>query len=82
MRVHVATETELTQLLSQAFEQASNLPAAQQDAVARWLLAEMEDEERWSRSLGASPEKLARLANEALREHRAGRTRKLDPERP
>lgn len=71
----------MTQLLEKAFDRASRLPDEQQDEVARLFLAELESEERWS-ELFARPESetlLERLAAEALDDHRAGKTRPLDP---
>lgn len=72
----------MTQLLEKAFEQASQLPSEEQDEFARLMLAELESERRWT-ELFARPESeevLSRLADEALAEHRAGRTQPLDPE--
>ena len=69
----------MTQLLQQAFEKASQLPQEEQDNFARFLLAELESERQWA-DLFARPESedlLERLADEAMSEHRAGRTRPL-----
>ena len=68
----------MTQLLQKAFSQASRLPSKDQDALAKWLLKELEDDQRWAAAFAASPDRLAALANEARGEHAAGRTRKLD----
>ena len=51
----------MTKLLQEAFDQASKLPEAEQDALGRIVLEE--------------------LADQALAEHDAGRTEKLDPEK-
>jgi hypothetical protein len=69
----------MTRLLEEAFERAAELPPAEQDAVAHWLIAELEAEKRWDQAFAQSPEKLERLANEALEEHRRGETVELDP---
>lgn len=69
----------MTQLLRQAFDQVSKLPAGDLDAMAQWLLEELKDEQRWQRAFAGSHDKLSALATEALTEHRNGRTRKLDP---
>ena len=69
----------MNQLLQEAFERASALPEEEQDRFARFLLAELESEQSWS-ELFARPESedlLERLADEALSEHRAGRTKPL-----
>ncbi|MDE0146419.1 MAG: hypothetical protein OXI53_08895 [Nitrospira sp.] len=72
----------MNQLLQKAFDRAAELPRAQQDRFACFLLAEMESERKWA-ELFVRPESddlLERLADEALAEHRAGRTRSLDLE--
>ena len=69
----------MNQLLQRALDRAAELPQAEQDKFARFLLAELESEQRWA-ELFARPESedlLERLADEALAEHRAGRTRPL-----
>ncbi len=70
----------MTALLEQAFAEAAKLPAAQQDLLATWLLAELAAEDDFDRTIGRSSSKLTRLAAEALAEHAAGRTKELDPE--
>ena len=58
----------MNQLLQEAFDRAAELPRAEQDRLARFLLAELESERRWA-DLFASPESedlLERLADEAL----------------
>ena len=70
----------MTQLLEQAFAAAARLPDAEQDALARALLAELASEGAIDAALERRPDVLARLADEALEEHRAGRTQPLDPD--
>ena len=72
----------MTKLLKQAFEEVSKLDGAEQDSVARWLLEELASERRWDEAFQRSPDPLGKLADEALGEHRAGRTRPLDPDAP
>jgi hypothetical protein len=43
-------------------------------------LAELEEEKRWNDSFARSPNLLAKLAAEAMAEHRLGKTQELDPE--
>jgi hypothetical protein len=71
----------MTPLLHQAFTAAATLPAAEQDALAAWVLAELNTEDDFDRALTESGGKLSRLADEALAEYRAGQTVELDPER-
>ena len=72
----------MNQLLQEAFAKAAELPEAEQDRFARFLLAELESERQWA-ELFARPESedlLERMADEALSEHHAGRTQPLNPE--
>ncbi|MBU6151838.1 MAG: hypothetical protein KGR25_10335 [Chloroflexi bacterium] len=67
----------MTTLLKQAFDQAAKLSQQEQDVLASRLLAELAAEDDFDRALAASGDKLARLAAEALAEHRAGQTQPL-----
>jgi hypothetical protein len=70
------------QLLEEAFDRAASLPAQEQEALARRVLAELDADARWD-DLFAQPESddlLVRLADEALAAHRDGRTRPLNPD--
>ncbi len=71
----------MTDLLAKAFAEAAALPEDEQDALARWLLAELAAERRWTEALAGSADMLGHLGDEALAEHRAGRTQILDPDR-
>ncbi len=57
---------------------SAKLPTAEQGALAERLLAELSAEDDFDRAIANSPEKLARLAREALAEHRAGLTQDLE----
>jgi hypothetical protein len=65
----------MTQLLERAFNEASRLPDLQQNILARWLLDELLAENRWDSLFAESEDFLADLADEALNEHRSGKTR-------
>ncbi len=69
----------MTQLLEKAYSQVAQLPDREQDAIATIILETLEDEEHWSRHFAGSQGALAKLAEEALAEHRAGNTLPLDP---
>jgi hypothetical protein len=71
----------MTKLLQEAFDQASKLPEAEQDALGRILLEELAAERRWKNLFAGSQDLLEELADQALAEHDAGRTEKLDPEK-
>ena len=70
----------MTELLTKAFSEASKLSEQEQDALAQWILEELAQDQRWDQSFDRSRDQLARLADEALAEHRAGRTTVLDPD--
>jgi len=67
----------MTKLLSDAFEKASELPEDLQDELARMLLDELAWEARWDQTLADSSAKLDELADEALKDYRAGRTKEM-----
>ena len=69
----------MTKLLEQAFAEAGQLPESEQDAFATWMLEELASEERWQKLFADSADALAVLADEALAEHRQGKTRALNP---
>lgn len=71
----------MTKALEEAFKEASKLPPSKQDALAAAILTEIHTEEEWERLLSSSPDVLERLADEALAEHRAGRTQPLEPKK-
>lgn len=67
----------MTKLLEKALEQVAKLPASEQDAMAAIVLEELASEQRWAESFAKSQDKLAKLAEEALAEYNAGRTKPL-----
>ena len=69
----------MTKLLEKAFAKASRLPLRDQNALAEWLLKELESEARWEKLFAESQKGLSRLAAEAREERRQGQTKKLDP---
>ena len=70
----------MNQLLKAAFEKASLLPEDEQDKFARFLLAELESEQKWAELLdrSESDDLLTKMADEALADHNAGNTAPLD----
>ena len=70
----------MTERLEQAIAQLQTLSTDQQDAIASLILAELVEEQRWDDSFARSPNLLAKLAAEAMAEHRSGKTQELDPE--
>ena len=70
----------MTTLLQQAFNAAIKLPQTEQDFLATRLLAELDVEDDFDRTISRTSEKLAVMARDALVEHRSGQTQELDPE--
>jgi hypothetical protein len=69
----------MTRVLEKAFDEASKLTENEQDALGEWLLSEIQSEREWDRAFARSQDLLARLATEALAEHRRGQADELDP---
>ena len=68
----------MTKLWEKAFEEASKLPEAEQNALARWLIEEVLAEKKWEKILTESEDILEHLADEAMTEHTEGKTKPLD----
>ena len=71
----------MTKLLEKALAEVSKLQKKEQDALAAWILEELASEQRWERAFSESSNALEELADEALAEHREGRTKRLDPDK-
>ncbi len=67
----------MTKALEEAFREASTLPDEEQDELAAAIHSEIASDADWQRSLAGSLDVLERLADEALDEHRRGRTRPI-----
>ncbi len=59
----------------------NSLPEPEQEAIAAWLLAEIESEKKWDELFAKPSSVIERMADEAIREHEAGLTEPLDPEK-
>lgn len=68
----------MTALLKKAFDAVSALPPERQDALAKMILAEIQDDKMWDEAFARSLDQLAAMANEAVAEHRAGKTRSME----
>jgi hypothetical protein len=71
----------MTRLLEKAVSEAAKLSHAEQDALGQLLLDELGSEERWRSLFAGSQDVLAKLADEALEEHRRGETEELVPDK-
>jgi len=67
----------MTKLLAQAFDKASQLPENLQDELARALIDELTWETRWDQALAESSDKLDKMAEKAIEDYRAGRTKEM-----
>lgn len=65
----------MSQLLKKVLREVEKLPESEQDAVAALVLEELGSEKRWSESFAKSQDVLAKLADDALAEDAAGRTK-------
>jgi hypothetical protein len=70
----------MTKALEEVLRQVSKLPEAEQDALAEAIKAEIGAEKDWDKSFAGSLDVLDRLADEAIADHRAGRTKPIDPD--
>jgi len=68
----------MTKLLDRAFQEASKLPEIAQNALAKWLMEEMEDEKKWELTFAETEDILERLADEALLADEQDKTNPLD----
>ena len=68
----------MTKLLDKAFQEASKLPEMTQNALAKWLMEEMEDEKEWEAAFAETEDILERLADNALLSDKHGKTNTLD----
>ena len=68
----------MVQLMEKALAEINKLPAEDQASLAAWILEELASERRWNEAFAASQDLLAQMADEALAEHRAGKTLPLN----
>ena len=66
--------------LELAFAEIEQLPPTEQNEFAAWILEELHSEQRWANLLAETGDLLSRLPHEALAEHKAKKTKKLNPE--
>jgi hypothetical protein len=70
----------MTKTLQQFIDEVSQLPLDEQETFAAWMLEELRSEQRWNELFARSQDMLARMADEAIAEHNAGKTLPLDPD--
>jgi hypothetical protein len=59
----------MTRLLEKAFKKALKLPGVEQNALAKWLLEELDSEQEREKRFAESEDIFDRLADEALGAH-------------
>lgn len=64
----------MTKLLEKALKDLKQLSVSEQDAIAELIIGELQ----WERTLSKTSSKLSKLAEEALKEHKEGKTQKGD----
>ena len=67
----------MSTLLTKAIKRIETLPKALQDEIAEQLLMDIEEELRWEKTLAKPQSKLEILADKALEESIAGKTKKM-----
>jgi hypothetical protein len=68
----------MTKLLEKAFKEVSKLPELEQNVFAKHLLDELVAEKKWEKVFASSEDILSKLADEAINEHRQGKTKPLN----
>lgn len=60
----------ITQLLEEAFSQATKLPSEEQDALASLMMEEMSAKKKWDDAFSNSQDRLSEMGQQALAEHK------------
>ena len=68
----------MSTLLEKAFNEIKKLPETEQNIFAKWILEELEAERKWDKLFAESEDVLEKLAEEALKEFKEGKTEILD----
>lgn len=70
----------MTNLLDEAYAAAKELPEEEQEAIGAVLLAEIDADRRWDELFAQPSDVIERMADQALEDHRLGKTILLDPD--
>jgi len=65
-------------LLERVISELGKLSPENQEMMAQFILAELEDEKRWESSFASSQDQLARLAEKVQQDIDSGRVKPLD----
>lgn len=61
-------------ILEAAINRITSLPDDEQERFANWLVAELDDENRWQKRFSESIPLIKQMADDALAEHERGET--------
>jgi hypothetical protein len=67
----------MNQLLDKAITKVQQLPPDEQETIAALILDEIADEEAWDTAFANSQDQLAKLAEQARADIKAGRVKKM-----
>ena len=70
----------MSPILDRAIERLRQMPEDRQESLARLMLHEIEEDERWSRSTESSAEKLGKLVEQVLAADDRGECEPLEPD--
>jgi hypothetical protein len=70
----------MTKSLENAIERLQQLPDDRQELLARLVLHELEEDERWLKSTAANVDKLQKLASDVIEADLRGECEPLDPD--
>ncbi len=67
----------MTKLLAEAIDKVSKLPEDMQEEIALQLIEDVDSELKWDQAFANSQDQLAKLADKALEDFKAGRVKKM-----
>ncbi len=68
----------MTQQLENAIKKLAKLPEKEQNVMARWIMEEINSDNKWDKLFADSEDELKALAKEALDDFDKGKTKTLD----
>jgi hypothetical protein len=71
----------MSTIVDHAIERLRQMPEERQDLIARLVLHEIEEDERWMRTTDANADKLQGLVNRVLEDNARGECEELDPDK-
>ncbi len=68
----------MTHQLENAIKKLSKLPEREQNAMARWILDEINSDKKWDKLFADSEDQLQKMAEDALEDYSKDKTKQLD----